>query len=187
MYRGRKLLPMKGLAVRPMTDRVRQTVFDVLSNRINWEGISVLDLFAGSGSLGIEAISRGAEKVTCVDNSRNSLEILNANLRALGCEDRVHIHQADVLWYLKNVRSEFDLIFADPPYRLEEIGQLPSLIAQSSASRVGTYVVMEHGRETNVNVPEDVYEITRKQFGQTTALILKVTAGTRIEQTAETP
>ncbi len=184
-YRGRKLLPMKGLAVRPMTGRVRQTVFDILSNRIEWEGITVLDLFAGSGSLGIEALSRGAAQVTCVDNSRESLDILYKNIRALGCEDRVHVHQADVLWYLKHAKIGFDVIFADPPYRFDKIDRLPVFIAQSAAARPGTYVVMEHGRETDVDVPEEGYETTRKQFGQTTVLIMKVLAESAAKQHTE--
>jgi len=176
---------MKGLSVRPMTDRVRQTVFDILTNRIDWEGRTVLDLFAGSGSLGIEALSRGAAHVTCVDNSRSSLDVLHANIRAIGCADNVHVHQADVFWYLKHVKVGFDVIFVDPPYQLESIGELPARIARSSAAGIGTHVVMEHGRDTAVDVPEHLFETIRKQFGQTTVLIMKVISKPGAEKETE--
>lgn len=156
-----------------MTDRVKQTVFDILSNRVDFQETTVLDLFAGSGSLGLEALSRGAEHVTFVDNSRSSLEIIRKNVASVECETRTTAHLADVFWYLKNAQKSFDLIFADPPYKLPEIGSIPDAIARSRAAREGTFVVMEHSRESIVEVEPSTYEITRKQFGQTTVLILK--------------
>jgi len=172
-YRGMRLSAPRTLAVRPTTDRVKQTLFDILTSRIEFEGKEVLDLFAGSGSLGLEALSRGARRVTFVEKSRPALRVLERNIRALRCDDRVIIHQADVFWFIKNVFQTYDLVFVDPPYALETIGSLPALLAGSGLLRPGSYVVMEHSRESDVPVPPDAFDTIRKQFGQTVALILQ--------------
>ncbi len=172
-FRGRRLVSASGQSVRPMTDRVRQTVFDVLSNRIDFSATSVLDLFSGSGSIGLEAISRGAPHVTFVDNSRESLTCIEKNIASLGCKDQTTIYLADVFWYLKNAGKAFDLIFVDPPYKLPEIGSIPEILAHSNVVKKDTYIVMEHSRESVVPVSPDYYETTSKQFGQTTLLILR--------------
>ena len=173
IHRGRILASPRDRSVRPTTDRAKQTIFDVLSNRIDFEGLQVLDLFAGSGSLGLEAISRGAASVTFVDNSRDSLALLQRNVGALRCEDRCTTYQADVFWYLKNTQARYDVVFADPPYRLERIGMIPTAIHESGVLKQRAFVVMEHSRESAVELDDKVYDILRKPFGQTTVLILQ--------------
>ncbi|HXG38516.1 MAG TPA: 16S rRNA (guanine(966)-N(2))-methyltransferase RsmD [Bacteroidota bacterium] len=172
-YGGRVLSTLRDRSIRPTTDRAKQTIFDMLSARIDFKGIRVLDLFAGSGSLGLEALSRGAASVVFVENSRRSLTVLEQNIATLGCSDQCTVHQAEVFWYLKNVRQQFDLVFADPPYALERIGDLPTAIYESGVAKPGAYVVMEHSRKTPVRVPPDMYEAIIKPFGQTTVLFLK--------------
>jgi 16S rRNA (guanine(966)-N(2))-methyltransferase RsmD len=172
-YRGRTLSTVRDLSVRPTTDRAKQTIFDILLNRLDFEGIEVLDLFAGSGSLGLEAISRGAGSVTFVDKAQQSLRALESNIETLGCADRCTAYTADVFWFLKNTRKSFDLIFVDPPYRLERIEELPNAIYESPVVKEGALVVMEHSKETQVIVSDAMYDVTRKQFGQTTVLILE--------------
>ncbi|HVN47478.1 MAG TPA: 16S rRNA (guanine(966)-N(2))-methyltransferase RsmD [Bacteroidota bacterium] len=172
-YRGRKLFALDDLSIRPTTDRAKQTIFDILTNRVIFEGTEVLDLFSGTGSLGLEAISRGATSVTFIEKSPRSIFVLNKNIEALKCEQRCTVHQADVFWYLKNAHRSFDLVFADPPYKLETIGTLPNAIYDSGAVRNGTYVVMEHSRDSAVALNETNYEILKKPFGQTTVLIMK--------------
>jgi 16S rRNA (guanine966-N2)-methyltransferase len=172
-YKGRALKTVRDLSVRPTASRAKQTIFDILSNRIDFGGARVLDLFAGSGSLGLEALSRGAAVVTFVENSKKVLAMLEANARAIGVENKCTLHPADVFWFLKNSTSSFDLIFCDPPYKLETIGKLPNTIYDSAVSRDGTYVVMEHHRKSVIDLSETKYEILRKPFGQTTVLILR--------------
>jgi 16S rRNA (guanine966-N2)-methyltransferase len=172
-FRGRSLESVRDLSVRPTTDRAKQTIFDILTNRIDFEGLEVLDLFAGSGSLGLEALSRGVKSVTFIDKARKSLEALEKNVAALGCESRCSMYQADVFWYLKNMNRAYDLVFTDPPYKLENIGVLPNAIYDAGVVRNGTYVVMEHSRESVIDLDEQKYEVLRKGFGQTTVLILK--------------
>ena len=172
-FRGRSIESVRDLSIRPTTDRAKQTIFDILANRIDFDGLEVLDLFAGSGSLGLEAISRGAKNVTFIDKSRKSLDILEKNAEALECEPQCTIYQADVFWYLKNIKRGFDLVFADPPYKLENIGLLPNAIYDSGVLTNGVYVVMEHSRESSIELDESKYEVIKKPFGQTVVLILK--------------
>lgn len=166
----------RDLSIRPTTDRAKQTIFDILSTRMEFSGCAVLDLFSGSGSLGLEALSRGASHVTFVEQSRSAIAILERNIRELGCEERTTVHQADVFWYLKNAHRAFDIVFVDPPYALEQIGDLPAAVAGSRVAAPGTYVVMEHSRQSIVPVPAPPYETIRKTFGQTIVLIMKTVA-----------
>jgi 16S rRNA (guanine966-N2)-methyltransferase len=172
-FRGRIIESVRDMSVRPTTDRAKQTIFDILSNRIDFDGLEVLDLFAGSGSLGLEAISRGVKSVTFIDKARKSLDVLEKNAAALGCASKCTVYQADVFWYLKNIKHKFDLVFTDPPYKLENIGELPKAIYESGILNAGTYVVMEHSRESIIELDEKKYDILKKPFGQTTVLILK--------------
>lgn len=172
-FRGRPLTTVSDLSVRPTTDRAKQTIFDILTNRLDFEGIEVLDLFAGSGSLGLEAISRGARHSIFVDRSPQSLQVLESNIETLGCQEQCSVYSAEVFWFLKNTRRSFDVVFVDPPYRLERIAELPEAIYASPVVKEGTYVVMEHSKESPVNPSDSMYEITRKPFGQTTVLVLR--------------
>lgn len=172
-FRGRPLNTVRDLSVRPTTDRAKQTIFDILTNRLEFEGIEVLDLFAGSGSLGLEAISRGARHSIFVDRSPQSLQVLEANIETLGCQTQCSVYPAEVFWFLKNTRRSFDVVFVDPPYRLERITELPEAIYTSPVVKDGTFVVMEHSKESPVEPSESMYEITRKPFGQTTVLVMQ--------------
>jgi 16S rRNA (guanine966-N2)-methyltransferase len=173
-YRGRRLVSVHDRSVRPTTDRAKQSIFDMVSHRLDLEGIEVLDLFAGSGSLGLEALSRGARHVVFVDNSRQSVRILEKNIAALDCGSQCTVYPADVFWFLKNTRRKFDLVFVDPPYRLEEIGSLPTAVYRSPAVQNGSFVVMEHSKESYIELPATMFEIIKKPFGQTTVLLLEV-------------
>ena len=172
-FRGRPLAAARDLSIRPTTDRAKQAIFDILANRLDFDGIEVLDLFAGTGSLGLEAISRGAGRATFVDSSRDSIAILEKNVRRLRCETHCRVHTADVFWFLRNTMQAYDLIFADPPFALPSLGTLPGAIHASKCARAGTYVVMEYGRNASVEISDKMFDATRKKFGQTTALILR--------------
>jgi len=109
--RGRKLLEPVGKDVRPTTDQVKEALFNIV--QFDVEGRKVLDLFAGTGQLGIEALSRGAAECTFIDSARDSIRLVQENLRRCGLTARVL--QCDALGFLK-IREKFDLIFLDPPY-----------------------------------------------------------------------
>jgi len=114
-HRGRALRAPRGVETRPTSDRVREALFSILGEL---SGLRVLDLFAGSGALGLEALSRGAAAVDFVDRSRDAIEAVRANLAGLGVAATTH--RADALAYLRNARDasrQYDLAFLDPPYR----------------------------------------------------------------------
>jgi 16S rRNA (guanine966-N2)-methyltransferase len=118
--RGRKLSAPRGLATRPTLARVRESMFSRLSVRHDFQGLHLLDLFAGTGSLGIEALSRGAGDVTFVESARPALTALRRNLDALGFAGRARVLKSDVLRALETLAGEgerFDLVLLDPPYR----------------------------------------------------------------------
>jgi 16S rRNA (guanine966-N2)-methyltransferase len=117
---GRRLKAPPGLATRPTLARVRQSIFSRLEARLALDGQRVLDLFSGTGSLGIEALSRGAGHVTFVESARPALAALEANLRTLGLIDRARVMRLDIWQALAELASEgacFDLVLSDPPYR----------------------------------------------------------------------
>ena len=137
LARGRRLSAPPGNSVRPTTDRVREAVFNALSSLDLLDGAVVLDLFAGTGALGIEALSRGAERAIFVDNDRKALDFLRDNLATCGFTDRATIVERDALAALPGL--EADLVLADPPYRFDA---WPALLGSVSAP----WVVVESDR-----------------------------------------
>lgn len=113
-WRGRTIAAPAGTTVRPTGDRVREAWMSIL--QVDIPGARVLDLFAGSGALGLEALSRGASAAEFVELAAGSLRVLRDNIAELGADDRVVIHRADALEFVMTVTEPFDLVFADPPY-----------------------------------------------------------------------
>ncbi|KPJ55020.1 MAG: hypothetical protein AMS16_04425, partial [Planctomycetes bacterium DG_58] len=117
--RGRALKTLSGREIRPTSDKVREALFDILGPRVT--GAAVLDLFAGSGSLGLEALSRGAERVTFVEKSPRAIAVIRDNVEELGFEDLAAVNRLDLLARpggLARLDGPFDIVFVDPPYRL---------------------------------------------------------------------
>ncbi len=127
--RGRKLEQLVGDDVRPTTDRVKEAVFSIIQFSV--EGRSFLDLFAGSGQMGIEALSRGAKEAVFVDNRRESTAIVKRNLKTTKLEENAKVVQMDSISYLNLGREKFDFIFLDPPYGT---GLLQSALKKSEGS-----------------------------------------------------
>ncbi|MEG0779340.1 MAG: 16S rRNA (guanine(966)-N(2))-methyltransferase RsmD [Oscillospiraceae bacterium] len=123
--RGRRLLELEGSETRPTTDRVKEGLFSVLQFDI--EGRRVLDLFAGTGQMGIEALSRGAASAVFVDSRSDATRLVEANLKTTGLYDRARVLTGDATAYLAGLREKFDLVFLDPPY---EAGLLEPILAQ---------------------------------------------------------
>ncbi len=116
-WRGRKLIAPKGEATRPTADRTRETLFSMLTSRLgSFEDLRVADLFAGSGALGLEALSRGAAHCLLVEQERSALDAIRANITALDARDRTQVQAASVMT-LPVAKQAFDLILLDPPYQ----------------------------------------------------------------------
>ena len=127
-FGGHGLKTPSGHATRPSTARVREALFGLIDARIYLEGAEVLDLFAGTGALGLEAISRGAILVTFVEQNREVLDYARQNAEKLGVEDKCIFIQGDAVEYLRSHSGpELDLIMADPPYKLEAMQEMPDL------------------------------------------------------------
>ena len=135
IYKGRRLKTLEGLSVRPTSDRLRETLFNILAPRI--EGASFADVCAGSGAIGIEALSRGARHVTFIESSLKAARIISENLRSCGIREGYRVINRDVLRALKNLASEkaeFDIIYFDPPYNSEIYTPVMWLIAKQTCS-----------------------------------------------------
>lgn len=165
--RGRKLAAPAGLDVRPTADRVRQSVFDMLAVRAGAE--LVLDLFAGTGALGIEALSRGARRAVFVERAAQALKALEANLAACRFADRADVRRGDFRAALKALSAagaRFDLVFVDPPYegpaRDEALGALAPVLAP------GAWIVVETAAEQGAPAtPADWRLETERKYGRT--------------------
>ena len=147
LYRGRIISTVNDRSVRPATDRVRQTIFDILVTRMTLDGATVLDLFAGSGSLGIEALSRGARHAMFVEDSPRIVRSIHQNLLALGCTPQSDVIQMDAGQYIQSVAGSFDLIFADPPYAYSRTRDLPDEILKGGFLKSGGFLIMEHTKD----------------------------------------
>lgn len=155
--RGRRLIPPQGNDVRPTTDTVKEAVFSIIQFSV--EGRRFLDAFAGSGQMGIEALSRGAQSALFLDNSRRSVEIIKKNLELCGLSDRAQVLCRSTPEYLDGAAGTFDIIFLDPPYKT---GLLQGALER--APRVlseGGMVICEHPEDEQL--PEEVGTLCRKK------------------------
>ncbi|MBR2283884.1 MAG: 16S rRNA (guanine(966)-N(2))-methyltransferase RsmD [Ruminococcus sp.] len=141
--RGRRLTAPEGLDVRPTTDKVKEGIFSAVQFEL--EGAVVLDLFAGSGQMGIEALSRGAERAVFVDSSAVSLRCVAENLRTTGLSRQAETVRRDSYEYITAVSEQFDIIILDPPYRQGHIGRILPLAAKKLRS--GGTIICEYERE----------------------------------------
>lgn len=152
-YRSRPLRSLRGMDVRPTSDRLRETLFDVLTagDPSALDGTVWLDLFAGTGAVGIEALSRGAAMVYFLESSARAAQLIRANLQALQVQSGFQILMQDVgrgLCGLDIAGAVADFIFLDPPYRLEEqYRQILQALASSTLLRDGTIVIAEHQKK----------------------------------------
>ena len=173
-YRGRRLIAPPGRDTRPTADRVREALFDILAHGQPPlpEGACVLDLFAGSGALGLEAASRGAQQVTFIDNSAAALDAIHRNLDALGGDVETQLIRADAT-RLPRAGRRFDLVLIDAPYRsgLAEKA-LPDLLAQDWLAPLAR-IVVELGHSQDLNLPPGVLSLDERRYGTSKLVFLR--------------
>lgn len=123
----------------------------MLTNRVDWEETSALDLFSGTGSIAFELISRGCPHVVCVEQNPRHFEFICRAQEKLGITELYPI-KADVFKYLLSMRQQFDLVFADPPYDLRDAGKVPELIIEKKLVKEGGLFIMEHSKNLNFSL-----------------------------------
>ena len=176
--RGRKLREPSDNKIRPTTDMVKEAIFNIVQFDI--EGRAVLDLFAGTGQLGIEALSRGAESAVFVDESAEAVKLVGANLRNTGLEQRAQVIQGDSMLYLRGARK-FDVIFLDPPYETTLLDKALSLINQFDILKGNGIIVCESKREKEMLAVSQPYRMLREYvYGR-----IKLTTYTRIVESTD--
>ncbi len=170
--RGIQLTAPRDRATRPITDRVKETLFGILGERVL--DARVLDLYAGSGAVGIEALSRGATEATFVEKGRAALTSISENLRRAGLAEGAVVRGEDVRRYLASAAAEdhrFDLVVLDPPY--EERAILPPLEGVVALLAPSATVVVKHFWRTAVPVPDGLRMWRDRRFGETTLTFLE--------------
>jgi len=146
--RGRKIKVPRG--IRPTQDKVRESIFNILGNRV--VDAIILDLFAGSGSFGLEAISRGAKKAIFVEISPKAIKIMRENIDMLGYKEKAKVIHADAIKIIKSLESDTlhpDIIFADPPYNREFVERVLQIIKTKNSS---SFLILEHSKKEQTNI-----------------------------------
>lgn len=164
---GRLLKSARGEGLRPAMGRTREALFSMLAARgIDWSGARVLDVYAGSGSLAFEAISRGAPSAVLVESADNAVRCLRENITALGLQDRASIVRGDALRFLRRTRmTPVGLAFLDPPYGKNLIA--PSLALLVPHLAPGAFVAAEIEKEADPGAPDDLEPAAERFFGRT--------------------
>ena len=170
IYKGRNIETIKDTATRPMMGIAREGIFNTL--QFSFENADVLDLFAGSGSMGIEALSRGAKYVTFIDNSPDCIKQINKNLQEY--KNDYSVLKLDVSNYIKEVASKYDIIFYDPPfeYLTEDINEDINEIGKN-LNKDAFIVIHRHSNSSSIVLPNDVELYKEKNYGQSKILILR--------------
>lgn len=163
--KGRTLRVPAAAAFRPTTDRVKESVFNILNGLLDWQDSTVCDLFAGSGSLGIEALSRGALRVCFVEESRASLAVLERNIGDLTLAARTQVSPRKVEHFLRDAGERYALVLADPPYRYQRIDELLAGIAGILAE--DGIAILEHEGERRVESTSLLRAFDRREYGTT--------------------
>ncbi len=168
-FRGRKLETVDDRTVRPTSDRVKESLFNIISEYI--VDSQFLDLFAGSGAIGIEALSRGSANVSFIDSSNDSLKVLKQNLSTLHIEDKIEIYHADYKtaiekFKLKNIK--FNIIFIDPPYSKGMAQDALALIEEAEILSQDGIIAIEHNEKDDMPQSETkLFLFKQKKYGST--------------------
>lgn len=144
--KGRRLNPPANLPVRPTTDMAREAIFNILNNYVDYEECTVMDLFAGTGAMSVEFISRGAKSVTAIDINNGCTEFMKETARQFKLNN-FRVVRADVFELLKRANQKFDIVFADPPYALQDLPKLPELVFGSGVLNPDGIFILEHPKE----------------------------------------
>jgi len=171
-WRGRKLVAPEGKQTRPTADRTRETLFSMLSSRLgSFEGLRVADLYAGSGALGLEALSRGAAHVTLVEIDRAALKAIDANVTSLGVAARISMRAMSAT--ALPAAQPYDLVFADPPYEPGSGSAVADAVATASWLAPGGWMAIESQRGDAVTPPKGWEVVAERDVGRARLTLLR--------------
>ena len=171
-WRGRKLVAPAGQQTRPTADRTRETLFSMLASRLgSFDGLRVADLYAGSGALGLEALSRGAAHATFIENERAAIKAIEANSRTLGADERVEVRPMSAA-RLPSAQP-FDLVFADPPYELGSGTAVANAVANAGWLAEGGWMAIETHRGDAVEPPSGWQVEAERDVGRARLTLLR--------------
>ena len=150
-YKGRRLSPPKNLPVRPTTDMAKESLFNIINNIYYWEGLSVLDLFSGTGNIAIEFASRGVEQITVVDRNASCIKYISSINQEF--DANFNIHKMDVYKFLQTAVGPYKLIFADPPYDFEQekFETIINQVFDNNLLMKEGVLVVEHSKHTELD------------------------------------
>lgn len=161
-YKGRRLNLPANYKARPTTDFAKENLFNILHNYIDWEGLEVLDLFGGTGSISFELVSRGCSKVYCVEKYPANYAFIEKTKKQLEANE-LHVFKMDVFRFIENSRDRFDFIFADPPYDLPFLEEVPQRVLDKKLLKDGGVFVMEHSKENDFSALP--YFVEKRVYG----------------------
>jgi 16S rRNA (guanine966-N2)-methyltransferase len=159
-WKGRSILAPKNLPVRPTTDFAKTALFNILANHFDFESISVLDLFCGTGNISYEFASRGTENITCVDKSIDCILFVKKTFDQLNV-DTAEVIRAEVFSFLEKCENKFDIIFADPPFDFPDTDRLPGLLFAKEILKEDGWLIIEHQSKRKLKSHIEPDEIRR--------------------------
>jgi 16S rRNA (guanine(966)-N(2))-methyltransferase RsmD len=162
--KGRRFEAPDNLPVRPTTDMAKESLFNILSNKISLAGITVLDLFAGIGGISMEFLSRGAISLTAVDINSSCIDFIRKTAAKFNVDNRLFAIKSDVFPFLEKNHQQFDVVFADPPYAMPNIIALPEFIFDKNVFKKNAIFVLEHSADYNFS--ENKHFIEERKYGK---------------------
>ncbi|MBA3970705.1 MAG: RsmD family RNA methyltransferase [Bacteroidetes bacterium] len=156
-HKGRLVHPPKNLPVRPTTDFAKESIFNILNNHFEFDGLKILDLFCGTGNISYEFASRGCGEVTCVDSSYHCCDFIKKTAASFKM-DAIRVVKSDVFAFLKRPSGPFHIVFCDPPYDMEKLETLPELVFSNNLLKPQGWLIEEHGPHTDLSKLEHFSE-----------------------------
>lgn len=164
IHSKRRIIAPNNLPVRPTTDMAKEALFNILDNYVYFEDLKVLDLFAGTGNISYEFASRGSQELVCVDMSSFCVKFMNETKHTLGFENNMNIVHSDVFSFLDKHSTKYDLIFADPPYDLENYGDIYDKVIENNLLEDDGMLIIEHPQ--GVDLSDKAYFKDHRKYGK---------------------
>ncbi|TVQ17286.1 MAG: methyltransferase domain-containing protein [Bacteroidetes bacterium] len=162
-YQRRHIIAPSKLPVRPTTDMAKEALFSIINNQFDFENISVLDLFAGTGNISYEFASRGTPEVIAVDMNNHCVQFIKKTAEIFGMEN-LRAVRAEAFHFLSFCKVSFDIVFADPPYDLKGIPEIPVKVFEANVVKPGGMLVLEHG--DNINFSGHPFFVEKRKYGK---------------------